>query len=52
MIDYKSVFDVTKLMFIYLFIYLGFYTLYRSYHDGSLEGQRKPVHTVRQGSVL
>ena len=37
------------------FIYLGFTslsTLYRSCHDGLLEGQRKPVHTVRQGSVL
>ena len=22
-------------------------TLYRSYHDGLLEGQRKPVHRVR-----
>ena len=27
-------------------------TLYRSYHDGYLEGQRKPVHKVHQGSVL
>ena len=27
-------------------------TLYRSYHDGKLEGQWKPVHTVGQGSVL
>ena len=27
-------------------------TLYRSYHDGWSEGQRKPVHTVGQGSVL
>ena len=27
-------------------------TLFRSYHDGQLEGQRKPVHTVGQGSVL
>ena len=39
---------------IYLFIW-GFTllsTLYRSYHDGLLEGQRKPVHTVGQGSVL
>ena len=27
-------------------------TLYRSYHDGQFGGQRKPVHTVGQGSVL
>ena len=27
-------------------------TLYRSYHDGEFYGQRKPVHTVGQGSVL
>ena len=27
-------------------------TLYKSYHDGKLEGLRKPVHTVGQGSVL
>ena len=27
-------------------------TLYRSYHNGKLEGQRKPVHTVGQGYVL
>ena len=26
--------------------------LYRSYHNEELEGQRKPVHTVGQGSVL
>ena len=26
-------------------------TLYRSYHDGYLEGERKPVHKVCQGSV-
>ena len=39
---------------VFLFIW-GFtllLTLYRSYHDGELEGQRKPVHTVGQGSVL
>ena len=38
----------------YLFI-LGFTslsTMYRSYHDGLMEGQRKPVHTVGQGSAL
>ena len=29
-----------------------FSTLYRSYHDGKLEGQDKPVHKVGQGSVL
>ena len=42
-------------MHLRLFIYLGFNiafnTLYRSYHDGYLEGQRKPVHTVGQGSA-
>ena len=27
-------------------------TQYRSYHDGYLEGLRKPVHIVRQVSVL
>ena len=39
---------------IYLFIcgFMLLSTLYRSYHDGKLEGQRKPVHTVGQGSVL
>ena len=39
---------------IYLFIW-GFTLLstqYRSYQEGELEGQRKPVHTVGQGSVL
>ena len=34
------------ILFIWGFTSLS--TLYRSYHDG----QRKPVHTVRQGSVL
>ena len=43
---------------VHLFIYLSIWgftslsTLYRSYHDGKLEGQRKPVNTVGQGSVL
>ena len=39
---------------IYLFIwgFTSLSTLYRSYHDRELEGQRKPVHTVGQGSVL
>ena len=38
----------------YLFIwgFTSLSTLYRSYHDGQLEAQRKPVHRVRQGSVL
>ena len=27
-------------------------TLYRSYHEGSFCGQRKPVHTVGQGCIL
>ena len=33
---------------IYLFIwgFTSLSTLYRSYHDGQWEGQRKPVHTV------
>ena len=38
----------------FLFIY-GFTSvspLYRSYHDREFYGQRKPVHTVGQGSVL
>ena len=26
--------------------------MYRSYHDRKLEGQRKPVLSVREGSVL
>ena len=45
---------VTLPSFIYLFIwdFTSLSTLYRSYHDGQLEGQRKPVHTVRQSSVL
>ena len=34
------------------FYSFGFSTLYRSYHNGQLGGQRKPVHTVGQGSVL
>ena len=38
----------------YLFIwsFTSLSTLHRSYHDGNLGGQRKPVHTVGQGSVL
>ena len=38
----------------YLFIWVltSLSTLYRSYHDGQFYGQRKPVHTVGQGSVL
>ena len=47
---------ITTGSFIHLFIYLGFNitfnTLCRSYHDGYIYGQRKPVHTVGQGSVL
>ena len=41
-------------LFIYLFIwgFTSLLTLYRSYHDGQLEGQRKPVHTVGHGSLL
>ena len=40
--------------FIYLFIwgFTSLSSLYRSYHNGELEGQRKPVHTVGQSSVL
>ena len=35
-------------LFIYLFgVFASLSTLYRSYHDGYLEGQRKPVHRVR-----
>ena len=39
---------------IYSFIwgFTSLSTLYRSYHDGWLGGQRKPVHTVGQGSVF
>ena len=37
-------------LFIWGFMSLS--TMYRSYHDGYLEGQRKPIHTVGQGSVL
>ena len=37
-------------LFIWCFSSLS--TLYMSYHDGWMEGQRKPVHTVGQGSVL
>ena len=39
---------------IYFFIwgFTSLSTLYRSYHDGYLEGQRKPVHIVCQGAVL
>ena len=36
---------------IYLFTW-GFNDLYSSYYDTYLCGQRKPVHTVGQGSVL
>ena len=40
----------------YCLVYLGFNaafnTLYRSYHDGPIYGQRKAVHTVGQGSVM
>ena len=46
----KSYFVIVSDEFIWGFTSLS--TLYRSYHDGLLEGQRKPVHTVRQGSVL
>ena len=38
--------------FIYLGFKVSFNTLYRSYHDGYFYGQRKPVPTVGQGSVL
>ena len=46
--------DKRKATPVNLFIwgFTSFLTLYRSYHDGQLEGQRKPVHTVGQGSVL
>ena len=40
---------------LYLFIYLGFYFAFNTVQVISrwvVEGQRKPVHTVRQGSVL
>ena len=40
---------------VYLFIccfFLSLSTQYRSYHNGQLEGQRKPVYTVGQDSVL
>ena len=36
----------------YLGFNIAFNTSYRSYHDGQFYGQRKPVHTVGQGSVL
>ena len=43
-----------SILMCYLFIwgFTSLSTLYRSYHDRYLEGQRKPVHTVCQGSVL
>ena len=43
---------VAQCTFIYLGFNVAFNTLYGSYHDELLEGQRKPVHTVGQGSVL
>ena len=38
-------------LFIYLWFYISLNTV-QSYHVGELEGQRKPEHTVGQGSVL
>ena len=38
--------------FLFLWGLTSLSTLYRWYHDGWLEEQRKPVHTVGQGSIL
>ena len=42
----------TETVYLFIWGFTSLSTLYRWYHDGQLEGQRKPVHTVRQGSVL
>ena len=44
------------LLVLFLFIYLGFYIAFNTVqaitHNGKVEGQRKPVHTVVQVSVM
>ena len=50
--NYSQRFEVVFICLFYLGFNVTFNTLYRSYHDGQFYGQRKPVHTVGQGSVL
>ena len=42
--------NVQYVLFIFIWGFMSLSTLYRSYHGGLLEGQRKPVPTV--GKVL
>ena len=50
MVEINRQIQVIIHLFIWGFTLLS--TLYRSYHDRLLKGQRKPVHTVGEGSVL
>ena len=43
--------DLLRLIYFWR-VFASLSTLYRSYQDGYYSGQRKPVHTVGQGSVL
>ena len=52
MLDGKYWANSENLKWIYMGFNVVFNTLYRSYHNGWIHGQRKPVHTVGQGSVL
>ena len=44
--------DKQTVIKIFIWVFTSLSTLYRPYHDGWLEGKRKPVHTVGQASVL
>ena len=50
--DFFALISFVPLIYLFIWVFTSLSTLYRSYHYGELEGQRKPVHTVGQGSVL
>ena len=43
---------ITLLIYLFIWGFTLLSTLYRSYHDRQCYVQRKPVHSVGQGSVL
>ena len=43
---------MTSHTWLFIWDFMSLSTLDRSYHIGEFGGQRKPVHTVGQGSVL